>query len=188
VSVRVAMAVVLAVALLAASMPGVQSARERATADAIRSDARTLAAAVDAMRDAERGSRRVVAVEVPAASVGTVAVSRVSVSNRTVRYRLESGRRGGVALPASVRVGRGDALVLRGAGTHHVVVTATARGVVVSHDPLRLGRVGVDERLYDVTRPASACSTWVRTVRARRASTTGHSGLTPTTVGAAATW
>lgn len=196
-TVRVVVAVGLTVALLAVTTPGIQAARERAAVSAVDADVERLRAAVAAMASAPRGSRRVVALSVPAASVGRVRVAVVRVSARAVRYRLASGRRGGRRLPAAARVvvadggidGDDDArdvLAFDAPGTYRVAVVATADGVRVR--PLDAtsaraiavvaanARTPVDharaaEGLNDGTRPGAACSTVVASAGVRRPST-----------------
>ncbi|WP_227131902.1 DUF7311 family protein [Halorubellus salinus] len=188
-TVRVVVAVALAVAVLAVAAPGMQAAREHAAVSAVEADADRLGAAVAAMAAAPRGSRRVVALSLPDAAAGTARVAAVRVTPRAVRYRLASGRRGGRRLPAEVRPagsGRGDgdahgerrrdALVFESPGTHRVVVTATACGVRVAalgaptDSAVDDTRRAAGEGLNDGTRPASACSNVAASAGVRRAS------------------
>jgi hypothetical protein len=185
----VVVAVVLAVALLAVAAPGMQAAREHAAVSAVEADADRVRAAVAAMSAAPRGSRRVVALSFPAATVGTARVATVRVTTHAVRYRLASGRRGGRRLPVAVRAVGADrpagdrdearsreVLVFDSPGTYRVVVTATSCGVRVAalgaptdgavDDARREGGEGLNEG----TRPASACSNVAATAGARRAS------------------
>ena len=139
-TVRVVVAVALAVALLATVGPGVQAARERATVASVDADVDRLRVAVAAMADAPRGSRRVVDLTLPASTVGTARVAELRLSERAVRYRLASGRRAGTTLPESVVPATSSSgarapassIVLDAPGTYRVVVSATKRGVVVA--------------------------------------------------------
>ncbi|MFC6951700.1 DUF7311 family protein [Halorubellus litoreus] len=187
-TVRVVVAVALAVALLAVAAPGMGVAREHAAVSAVEADADRVRGAVAAMAAAPRGSRRVVAVSVPAATVGTARVAAVRVTTHAVRYRLASGRRGGRRLPVAVRAvgadrgasdrddGAGDVLVFDSPGSYRVVVTATACGVRVAalgapaDGAVDDGRRAEGEGLNDGTRPASACSNVVATAGVRRPS------------------
>ncbi|WP_323674840.1 hypothetical protein [Halorubellus sp. PRR65] len=210
-TVRVVVAVALAVTLLAVAAPGMQAARERAAVSAVDADADRLRAAVAEMAAAPRGSRRVVALSLPAATVGAARVAAVRVSTRSVRYRLASGRRGGRRLPAAVRTvgaggdARGDSgdgagdrapgvLVFDSPGTYRVAVTATACGVrVVALGQANVGAVDgdaatADEGLNDEGRPGPACSTVAASVAVRRASRGTRSASTRATVATTATW
>jgi hypothetical protein len=181
VTVRVVVAVALAVALLATVGPGVQVARERATVSAVDADLQRVRAAVAAMADAPRGSRRVVDVSLPASTIGTARVAELRISERAVRYRLASGRRAGTTLPVPVTpttsasavdaTAAPGSVVVDAPGTYRVVVWATARGVVVAlaGDGVAAGGEGS----LPGARRASACSTDPGTVRVRRPSTTG---------------
>lgn len=151
-TVRVALAVLLAVGIVAAAAPGIQAARERASVDAVETDAVGLAAAIRTVADAPTGTRRVVTVTVPGSTVATAGVATVTVRSRSVRYRLDSGRRGALALPEAVeptpRSNQADASAVAGGlrlaatGTHELVVIATTDGVRVTRatalvDPVR---------------------------------------------------
>lgn len=192
-TVRVVVAVAFAVALLVTVGPGVQAARERATIASVDADVDRLRAAVAAMADAPRGSRRVVDLTLPASTVGTARVAELRLSERAVRYRLASGRRAGAALPESVVPATGadadDAaggpLVVDAPGTYRVVVVATTSGVVVglAEDDL----LDAAEGLSAGTRPRSACSTDPGSVRVRRPSTTARSASTRPAATATAT-
>ena len=202
-TVRVVVAVAFAVALLVTVGPGVQAARERATVASVDADVDRLRAAVAAMADAPRGSRRVLDLTLPASTVGTARVAELRLSARAVRYRLASGRRAGVALPDSVvpvtSAGGVEAaagsIVLDAPGTYRVVVSATNRGVVVGlvgddpmdDDALDDDLVDAGEGLSAGTRPRSACSTDPGSVRVRRPSTTARSASTRPTATAVAT-
>jgi hypothetical protein len=189
VTVRVALAVLLAVALVAAAAPGMQAARERASAEAVETDAAALAAVIATVADAPTGTRRVVTVTVPGSTVGTAGVATVTVRSRSVRYRLDRGGRGAVALPAAVEPipasdgsESAERLRLEATGAHELVVIATSDGVRVTRaatlpksslagsqltarpDNPMAGRSR--ESLSPVGRPASACSIAARTVGA----------------------
>lgn len=189
-TVRVVVAVALAVALLAVAAPEMQVAREHAAVSAVEADADRVREAVGTMAAAPRGSRRVVAVSLPDGTAGTARVAAVRVTPHAVRYRLASGRRGGRRLPVAVRpAGSGpgdrgarggrehDALVFDSPGTYRVVVTATACGVRVAalgpqtESAVDDTRSAEGEGLNDGTRPASACSNVAASAGVRRAST-----------------
>lgn len=139
-TVRVALAVLLAAALVGASLPAVEDARVRATDEAAR---RSTHAVVDAARDLVRGNdpvlgtagaRRTVEVAVPDRSLARADLAYLAVGGRpngpaprdtpdgdVIAYRVRGGPERVVRVPADLRVVRNGTvqpdrspLVLRG--------------------------------------------------------------------------
>lgn len=127
--VRTVLAVVLAVALLAASLPAVDDARRRRSANLVGVEAESLArdlgrfASVnDATRDVP-GARLVVAVRLPGRSLTSVPVARFALHGEadTLEYRLRGGQTRRRAMPVDLRVaGAGERLALVEPGPHRL--------------------------------------------------------------------
>lgn len=125
---RVLVAVTVAVALLAVSLPAVETTRgDRTAAKLDRAAERVGSAGASLLADDEpdAGARRVVTVSLPSKSLTTAGVDRFAVSCRdgcAVRYRLGSGREVTNRL-ASVPLATPDGPVaFSKAGTHRLVL------------------------------------------------------------------
>lgn len=137
--IRVVLAVALATALLAASLPAVDGARADRTAARLDADFAHVRESTATLVDREAptrtdvaGARRVLTIHVPRSSWTTVAVDTVSVAGRsdaderttTLGYTLENGRQRRVRLDVPLRTPDGP-LVFAGSGAHRLVLTLT---------------------------------------------------------------
>lgn len=133
--IRVVIAVVVATALLAASLPAVDSARADRTAAqldgelaALSDSAASLVDRDDATATGLPGARRVVSLTIPARSWTAAGVDSVTVGCRdecrrpTVSYTLDNGRTRRVHLDLPLVVADGP-LVFRASGTHRLTLT-----------------------------------------------------------------
>lgn len=127
--VRTVLAVVLAVALLAASLPAVEDARRRRSADLVGAEVESLsrdlgrfASVNDATRDVP-GARLVVAIRLPGRSLSSVPVALFALDGEAdaVEYRLHGGRNRRRSLPVDLRVaGDGTRLEVGEPGPHRL--------------------------------------------------------------------
>jgi hypothetical protein len=143
--IRVLLAVAIAMALLAASLPAVETARTDRTAAELQRTAERIeraGAALLADEAADAGARRVVEITLRARSLTTAGVERFAVScgeSCAVRYRLHGGTRGTHrlgSLPLSTPAGP---VVFSRPGTHRLVLGLTGNRnerlvTVRSHD------------------------------------------------------
>lgn len=151
--VRTVLAVVLAVGLLAASLPAVEDARRRRTADRVGAEATSLAhdlARFASANDATAapGARLVVDVRLPGRSLTSVPVARFVLDARAdaVEYRLPDGRNRSRRLPVDLRVaGPADAVALATPGVHRLrfaLRRTDGERVVVAEDSNRIAGPG----------------------------------------------
>lgn len=128
--IRVAVSVLLAVALVAASLPAIEHAaaersdvQMRAAIDDLDAAAAELARTEEAAPGTE-GARRVVTVELPERGLAAAQVAHLTVSptNRTYRYRVAGRTERTVRGRVPVYVADGRPLELRSAGRHRLVL------------------------------------------------------------------
>lgn len=142
--IRVVVTVLLALALVAASLPAIahvaadrSDAQVRAGIDDLDAAATDLARSEEAVPGTE-GARRVVAVEIPAEGLSAAAVAHVTIAPDGRRYRYRIGGRSAESVRGTVPVYTldGEALVLRDAGRHRLVLALVdvegSRRVVVA--------------------------------------------------------
>ncbi|WP_254543351.1 DUF7311 family protein [Halomarina pelagica] len=129
---RVVLAVLLAVALVGASLPAVERARVASSDAAVEREATALATAVErACADSDPvtpggpGARRVVTLALPARSWGHAGVERVRVTPRGVRWRVRGGARHRLRFDGPAALDR--PIELRGAGRHRLRVACERR-------------------------------------------------------------
>ncbi|SFL02460.1 hypothetical protein SAMN04487950_2015 [Halogranum rubrum] len=133
--IRIVLTVALATALLAVSLPAVDSARGDRTAASLDADLATVRDAAvglvdedDPTRDDVAGARRLVTVDVPHPSWTAATVERVTVRGQTdssvstLGYRLDSGRRGRLRLDVPLRTPNGP-LVFTTPGAHRLALS-----------------------------------------------------------------
>ena len=127
--IRIVLAAVLAVALLAVSLPAVENAQTDRTDEIVRSDLESLdAAALNLYTNDELvegpDARRIVTVRIPERSWSAAAVDRVVIhgENETLTYRIDGQPTRHV--PANARLARPDRgpLVLDAPGEHRLVL------------------------------------------------------------------
>lgn len=125
---RVVLARLLAVAVVGASVPAVDSARVEATDSRLRGELTSVRAAVADLLvrdDPTRGpgARRVLTVRLPHRSWGQAGTARVALGGDVLAWRARSGSRHTLRLPARLRTtDEADALVLRRPGRHRLVL------------------------------------------------------------------
>ncbi|SDM10800.1 hypothetical protein SAMN04487949_0877 [Halogranum gelatinilyticum] len=139
--IRVVVAVAVATALLATSLPAVDSARADRTAAHLDGEMARLSAAATSLVDDDDatvsgvpGARRVLSVSVPARSWTAAGVDAIRVGCRDgegcrrpmVGYELDNGRQRRVRLDVPLVVADGP-LVLRETGRHRLTLTLTRR-------------------------------------------------------------
>jgi hypothetical protein len=128
--IRVVVTVLLAAALLAASLPAVEDAAADRSERQLRAEIRDLdAAATDLLRSEEAvpgtaGARRSVDVTIPSQGIGAGAVQRLRISGTDRRYafRVEGRDRREVLGTVPVHTLDGEPLVFREPGTHEFVL------------------------------------------------------------------
>lgn len=133
--IRIVLTVALAAALLAASLPAVDSARGDRTAAELAADFASIRHAAAGLVDEDdptrgdvAGARRLVTVGIPPSSWTTAAVDSVTVrgqtdsSGPTLGYRLDSGRRSRLRLDVPLRTPNGP-LVFTTPGAHRLALT-----------------------------------------------------------------
>lgn len=124
--IRAVLAVVLAAALLAASLPAIDDARRERTGTAVHEEVDRL---VDAARrmaatdDPGAGARRVLVVRLPAEGWTAARVDALAFrENGTVAWTV-GGRTSERRPPIALRSAGDGALILRGAGPHRLVLS-----------------------------------------------------------------
>ncbi|GAB3686220.1 hypothetical protein GCM10028857_17940 [Salinarchaeum chitinilyticum] len=153
--IRVVVTVLLAIALLAASMPAVEHAGADRSEEQLRSGVRNLDAAATALAESEEavpgtvGARRTVAVRIPAADIGAAGVERFAISGSDRRYAFRVEGRDETVRFGTVPVHTldGEPLVLREPGTHELVLALVEIGgdrrvVVARLERVRDGALG----------------------------------------------
>ncbi|WP_267642527.1 DUF7311 family protein [Haloarchaeobius amylolyticus] len=139
-SVRTVVAVVLALALLAATLPALDAARETRSDQQVAADLHRLEVAGEGLLATEDatpgpGARRVVTVRLPADGWTTREVAWVSVGGvpgepdaQVLAYRLAGGPVREVRVGVAFRTPGGRPLVLEGSGEHRLVLTLQPDG------------------------------------------------------------
>lgn len=180
--IRTVLAVVLSAALLAAAQPAVKHAAEDRSAAQVRADLDALDAAATDLAETEEvapggpGASRSVTVELPPAGVGAAPVRRVVVTpaNRTYRYHVAGRSPKTVEGTVPVATASGEPLVLRGAGTHRLVLSLRGRGSLRADADRRIvvrratpGAAGAASLAAGASAPTggAASASTVRTVR-----------------------
>lgn len=128
--IRVVVTALLAVALLAAALPAVEDAAADRSERQLRADVRDLdAAATDLLRSEEAvpgtaGARRTVEVTLPASGIAAREVEglRISPADRRYAFRVEGRSQRETLGAVPVHTTDGEPLVLRGSGTHDLVL------------------------------------------------------------------
>lgn len=153
--IRVVVTVLLAVALLAASLPAVEDAAADRSERQLRAEVRDLdAAATDLMRSEEAvpgtaGARRTVEVTIPTPGIGAGEVEQLRISGtaRHYSFRVEGRDRREITGTVPVHTLDGEPLVLREPGTHELVlalvqVEGERRVVIARSQRVRNGALG----------------------------------------------
>lgn len=177
--IRTVLAVVLSAALLAAAQPAVDDAAADRSEAQIRSDLESLdAAATDLARGEEvapvgPSARRSVTVDLPHPGVGAARVRRVVVSpsNRTYRFRVAGRPTEVVQGTVPVVTESGEPLVLRGAGTHRLVLSLRRDGAerrVVARRARATGAPAPSDRRREGQRASGSTPTGLDAAAARR--------------------
>lgn len=124
--IRVVLAVCVTGALLAASLPVIETARaDRTASDLDRAGERLVLAAESllAADAADSGARRIVRLRIPAPSLGRAGVREVRLAcaaDCSMRYRLDGGRQGRLSLGEVPLATPEDGVTLARPGTHRV--------------------------------------------------------------------
>lgn len=125
--IRVVLAVVLAAALVAASMPAISEARADRTATTLDRAGERLRRASESLlaTDAAAGARRVVTVRLPTATVSAAGVDRVAVActpDCALRYRLSTGATGHHSLGSLPLSTPDGPVTVSQPGVHHLAL------------------------------------------------------------------
>lgn len=124
---RVLLAVTIAAALLAASLPAIEAVRTDRTAAQLDRDADRIEAASTSLLaadEADAGARRVVTVSLPQGSLSAAGVNRFAVScpeNCVVRYRVDGSGTHVRPIPIPLSMPAG-AVALSTPGTHRLLL------------------------------------------------------------------
>jgi len=130
---RVLLAVAIAAALLAVSLPAVETARADRTAAALDRTVERIASDASSLHaddDADAGARRVVPVTLPRATVTATGVDQFAIGCRdrcAVRYQLSNGRHATHRMPSVPLVTPAGRVAFSKPGTHRLVLGLTRK-------------------------------------------------------------